>query len=178
MLTPQAPYFARNQVLVDPRGRTVCTYDKAHPVPGMDRIAAGDGRVPAVDSAYGRIANVICFDADFPDLMRQQAGVDLMLVPSNDWAEMGRVHTEKAALRAVENGYSLLRSDSHGVSGAFDPLGRSVASADYFTTGQQTASVPTRGIRTVYAAVGDLFTDLCLAGLAALALAAMLRRSR
>jgi len=179
VLTPQAPYFARNQaVLVDPHGRTVWTYDKAHPVPGMDRIAAGDGRVPAVDSAYGRMANVICFDADFPDLMRQRAGVDLMLVPANDWREMGRVHTEMAAMRAVENGYSLIRSDSHGVSGAFDPLGRSVATADYFTAAQQTmtAAVPTRGVRTVYTAVGDVFAWLCLAGLGLIGAQCGLRR--
>lgn len=171
-LTADAPYFARNQaVLVDPEGSAVWTYDKAHPVPGMDRIAPGDGRIPTVATPYGLLANAICFDADFPDLMRQRAGVDLMLVPSNDWAQAGRAHTEKAALRAVENGYSLIRSDNHGVSGAFDPLGRSVGSTDYFTTDRQTmvVSVPTRGLRTPYTAIGDVFAWLCLTGLAALA---------
>jgi apolipoprotein N-acyltransferase len=71
-------------VLVDPQGRVAWTYDKAHPVPGLDRFAPGDGKVPVVDTPYGRISNVICFDADFPDLMRQASGVDLMLVPGND----------------------------------------------------------------------------------------------
>lgn len=172
VITRQAPYYARNQaVLVDPQGRQLWTYDKTHPVPGMDQIAPGNGEVPATDSPYGRIATVICFDADFPDLLRENA--DLMLVPSNDWEEFGRTHTEKAALRAVENGYSLVRSDNHGVSGAFDPLGRSVGSADYFTTDQQTmvVSVPAKGIPTIYTAVGDLFSWLCVAGLIALILA-------
>ncbi|WP_405062117.1 hypothetical protein OG474_10760 [Kribbella sp. NBC_01505] len=180
VLTSKAPYYARNQaVLIDPRGQARWTYDKSKPVPAMDRIEPGDGKVPAVDSPVGRIANVICFDADFPSLMRQQPEVDLMLVPSNDWVEFGRTHTEKTALRAVENGYSLIRADSHGQSGAFDPLGRSVGSVDYFSTEQQTmvVSVPTHGLRTAYTTIGDLFTWLCLAGLVLLTVAGLRRRS-
>ncbi|GAB3946185.1 apolipoprotein N-acyltransferase [Kribbella albertanoniae] len=181
VLTQKAPYYARNQaVLIDPRGKALWTYDKSKPVPGMDMIEPGDGKVPVVDSPVGRIANVICFDADFPSLMRQQPNVDLMLVPSNDWQEFGRTHTEKAALRAVENGYSLIRADSRGQAGAFDPLGRSVGSVDYFTAEQQTmvVSVPTHGLRTLYTRIGDVFTWLCLAGLVLLTLTALRRRDR
>jgi apolipoprotein N-acyltransferase len=146
-------------VLVDPQGRVRWQYEKTHPVPFMDEIEPGDGVVPTADTPYGRIANVICFDADFPALMRQAADVDLMLVPSNDWAEYGQTHTEKATLRAIENGYSLVRQDSRGLSRVIDPQGRTLAQADFFTTDQQTvvADVPVTGIRTVYGTVGDVF---------------------
>lgn len=168
--------YARNEaVLVDPAGRAVWTYEKSHPVPGMDELEPGDGRVPTIDTPFGRLATVICFDADFPALMRQAEDVDVMLVPSNDWLEFGRTHTEKATVRAIENGYGLVRQDSNGLSRTVDPLGRTIAEADFFTDDQQTmtAFVPTHGVRTIYAAIGDVFAWLCVGGLAVLAVAGL-----
>jgi apolipoprotein N-acyltransferase len=161
-------------VLVDPAGRVRWQYHKTHPIPFLDRIEPGDGRVPTADTPYGRIANVICFDADFPALMRQAPDVDLMLVPSNDWVEYGQTHTEKATLRAIENGYSLVRQDSRGLSRVIDPQGRTLAQADFFTTDQQTvvAQVPVTGIRTIYGAVGDVFAWSSIGALALLVAAA------
>ncbi|HEY0755085.1 MAG TPA: hypothetical protein VGD98_14095 [Ktedonobacteraceae bacterium] len=50
---------------------------------------------------------------------------------------------------------------------AVDDEGHTLAASDYFTTDQQTmiAYVPTQGVWTLYAHVGDLFTWLCIAGL-------------
>jgi apolipoprotein N-acyltransferase len=170
-------------LLVDPQGRVLWDYHKAHPVPFMDMIEPGPGEVPTADTPYGRIATVICFDADFPALMRQARDVDLMLVPSNDWQEYGQTHTEKATLRAVENGYSLVRQDSRGLSRVVDPQGRTLAQADFFTTDQQTvvAEVPVEGTRTIYGAVGDVFAWSSIAALLLLVAAAarpvVIRRS-
>jgi hypothetical protein len=85
-----------------------------------DQISPGDAAVATVDTPYGKLANLICFDADFPGLPRQSGGqgVDMMLVPSNDWREFGAVHTQKATLRAIENGYSLVRQDTEGLAQA------------------------------------------------------------
>jgi apolipoprotein N-acyltransferase len=169
-------------VLFDLPGRDLWRFQKAHPVPFMDLIEPGDGNVPTADTPYGRIANVICFDADFPALMGQADGVDLMLVPSNDWREYGQTHTEKATLRAIENGYSLVRQDSNGLSRVIDPQGRTLAQADFFTTDQQTvvAEVPIKGTRTVYGTVGDVFAWASITALvllvAATARSASLRR--
>ncbi|WP_084964298.1 hypothetical protein [Thermoactinospora rubra] len=142
------------------------TYEKVRPVPGMDQFETGDGRVPTADTPIGRLSNVICFDADFPDLMREPVGVDLMLVPANDWDGFGATHTEKAVMRAVENGYGLVRQDSNGLAAAFDHQGRMLASADYFAADQQTmvAQLPVKGTTTVFA-------WLCALGLLAIALA-------
>lgn len=159
--------FARNQtVLIDPAGRRLWVYDKNHPVPGMEPVPPRANPVPVVATPFGRLSNVICFDADFPALARVDA--DIMLVPGWDWPEMGRVHTLRMArLRAVENGYALFRQDYDGQSAAFDRFGQVLASQD--TTGRarhvMIAEVPSRGVRTIYNRTGDVFAWACLAGL-------------
>jgi apolipoprotein N-acyltransferase len=173
------PAFGRDEaLLIDPHGNVLWTYQKAHPIPGSEPFKPGDGRVPVADTPYGRIANVICYDADFPDMMRTRA--DIMLVPSHDWKEYGGSHTQKASLRAIEDGYSVVRQDSEGVSTAFDDQGHVLATTDYFTTGQQTmvAYVPTHGITTIYDRIGDTFVWLCLAAVVALAVTALARPQR
>ncbi|MCO6004899.1 nitrilase [Actinoallomurus purpureus] len=174
-----APAYGKDEtVFIGPDGRVLWTYQKAHPIPGSETFTPGDGHVPVVDTPYGRIANVICYDADFPDLMRVRA--DIMLVPSHDWREYGRAHTEKAALRAVEGGYALVRQDSEGVSTTFDDQGRVLATTDYFTTDRQTtvAYVPTHGTTTIYDLIGDTFAWLCLAAVGGLAVIGLLRPVR
>ena len=56
---------------------------------------------------------MICFDADFPALVRQvgQAGADILLVPANDWQPVHILHAPVAELRAIENGVALARAE-------------------------------------------------------------------
>jgi apolipoprotein N-acyltransferase len=171
------PAFGRDEaLLIDPHGNRLWTYQKAHPIPGSEPFKPGDGRVPVADTPYGRIADVICYDADFPAMMRTRA--DIMLVPSHDWKAYGAAHTEKASLRAVEDGYSVVRQDAEGVSAAFDDQGHVLSTSDYFTTDRQTmvAYVPTRGVTTIYDRIGDTFALLCLATVAALIVTAGVSR--
>ncbi len=167
LYTAQAPYIRNLAVLVGPAGEVLWTYDKTHPTP-MEPMEPGPGVVPTADSPYGRLATVICYDADYPGLMRQAADKEtsLMLVPANDWQGFGSPHSEKAVFRAVENGYSLFRHSTHGISTAVDNQGRVLGKADYFRTDQQTlvADLPVQPrTQTVYARVGDVFAWLCLA---------------
>jgi apolipoprotein N-acyltransferase len=168
-------------ILIDPNGSVVWRYQKAHPVPG-EPWAPGDGQVPSVQTSYGRLANVICFDADFPATMRQggQAGADLMLVPSNDWQQIDPYHTQLITFRAIENGYSLVRPTSHGLSMTVDYEGNVLAASDYFTTDPQVmvAYVPMHGVHTIYAAIGDMFAWLSIAGLVVLIGVAFVRRPK
>ncbi|WET81273.1 nitrilase-related carbon-nitrogen hydrolase [Amycolatopsis sp. QT-25] len=170
LYTAQAPYIRNVAVLVGPAGEVSWTYDKTHPTP-MEPMAPGPGIVPTADSPYGRLATVICYDADFPGLMRQAAdkGTSLMLVPANDWAGFGSLHAEKATFRAVENGYALFRHSTHGNSTAVDNQGRVLGHADYTRTDQQTlvADLPVQPrTQTVYGRIGDVFAWLCLAAAA------------
>jgi apolipoprotein N-acyltransferase len=168
-------------VLLDPTGSVVWTYEKTHLVPFEETgtVVPGAGKVPLVNAPFGILANVICFDLDFPGTIRQagQGGADLLLAPSNDWQEVDPIHTQAAAFRAIENGFSLVRQASHGLAMTVDYEGHVLAASDYFTTDQQVmvASVPMHGVRTIYAAIGDLFAWLCIVNLAACAGLAILR---
>lgn len=79
------------------------------PIPPL--AATGPARLPHADTPYGRVSGAICFDMDHPSYVRE-AGlqrVDLMLQPSWTWGSIGQRHFATDALRAVENGFSLLR---------------------------------------------------------------------
>jgi len=163
--------FENKLVLIDPSGRIIVSYLKSHAVPGWEAgiMRPGDGRVPVVTTGDGRIATVICFDADFPEFTRQaaQGSADLLIVPVNDWKEVKDIHFQMAAFTAIGNGVSLVRAAASGLSSAFDPWGRVLGMADYFAAGDRTmtAQVPMGGIRTLYAQTGDVFAWLCVAGL-------------
>ncbi|MCP4570801.1 MAG: hypothetical protein GY838_00460 [bacterium] len=174
--------FENKIILVDPEGKVSYEYWKGIPVPGPEAaIQAVDGGVIRnVDTPHGRVGSAICFDMDFPGYL-QEAGrleIDLMLVPSNDWREIDPWHTHMARFRAVEQGFNLVRHVSRGFSVATDYQGRILGSMDHYVTEDRNlvAHVPTRGVRTFYARVGDLFSWICLAGLSGLAFGAIRQR--
>jgi apolipoprotein N-acyltransferase len=160
-------------ILIDPRGEVSFEYWKAIPVPGPDASlqAVDDGRIQVVDTPHGRLGAAICFDMDFPGHLKQagRQDADIMLVPSNDWREIDPWHSHMARFRAVEQGFNMVRHVSNGFSLATDYHGRVLASMDHFVTDlrDMVAVVPTRGVRTVYSRIGDLFAWLCMAGLVA-----------
>jgi apolipoprotein N-acyltransferase len=168
-------------ILIDPKGLVVWRYEEAHPVPG-ELEPPGDGQVPSVQTPYGRLSNVICFDADFPGSIRQagQANVDIMLRPSNDWQAIDPYHTQVATFRAIENGFSLVTQTSNGLAMAVDDEGQVLSASDYFTTDPQVmvAYVPMQGVHTIYATIGDLFAWLSGAGLVVLIGVALARRRK
>jgi apolipoprotein N-acyltransferase len=162
--------FENKLVLIDPSGRVVMSYLKSHPVEGWEAriMRVGDGRVPVVETSAGRIAGAICYDADFPEFIRQagRGAADLLIVPVNDWKEIKDVHFRMHAFRAIENGVPLIRAAASGLSAAFDPWGRVLGVADYFAPGDRAlvVQVPVGRIRTLYARTGDWFAWLCVAG--------------
>jgi apolipoprotein N-acyltransferase len=158
-------------VLIDPQGNVSWEFWKANPVPGPEAAmsAVDDGRIKSVATLHGRVGAAICFDMDFPGLIRQagRQEVDILLAPSNDWRAIDPWHTHMARLRGVEQGFNLVRHTSGGLSLAADYQGRTLTSMDHYTATDRTmiAQVPTRGVRTVYARIGDTFAWLCMAGL-------------
>jgi apolipoprotein N-acyltransferase len=178
--TDAHPLVEIRAVMFGPDGATLFDYPKATR-PLSDTNEPGPGIVPVVDTPYGRVATVICFDADMPWLVRQagQADADILLVPSSDWQEVAETHSRMADFRAVENGVAMVRATRFGVSTATDPFGRGLAyKADYFTGEDQTlwANVPTAGTSTVYTLIGDAFAWAAVTLLAVLCLMGLLRR--
>jgi apolipoprotein N-acyltransferase len=145
------------------------TYLKHHPVPGEGSIR-GTAPIVVHDRPYGKAAGAICYDYDFPALglehARQEA--DLVVVPSSDWRGIDPFHTQMAAVRGIEGGFSVVRSVRWATSGAFDPMGRVRGTVSYFE-GQRmmVANVPSRRVPTLYSRLGDvlpLFAGLVLLG--------------
>ncbi|GLZ39393.1 nitrilase-related carbon-nitrogen hydrolase [Actinokineospora sp. NBRC 105648] len=179
--TDEAPHLLNQAILLTPQGHVAWTYDKGHPVPGLEPETPTDSPVPVIGTPHGVLAALICFDADFPDLTRAVGGrgAGLVLVPANNWEGIARLHAEKARFRAIEGGFSLVHQASKGIAEVVDPLGRVVASADFFVADRQVvrAEVTTRNLNTVYARIGDVFAWVC-AVVAVLALCSVGRRQQ
>jgi apolipoprotein N-acyltransferase len=151
-------------VWINPEGKVVFEYLKHLLIPGGSFIA-GDGQLRTDSTPYGNIATAICMDLDHPGFIRQagRAKADVLLVPSSDWREIDPIHTHMAKFRATENGFSLVRATNEGLSAAFDYQGRVLAAVDYFTSraAPMVSYVPTKGVRTVYSTIGDVFAWFC-----------------
>jgi apolipoprotein N-acyltransferase len=165
-----APRPMENKVvLIDPRGDILFSHLKTRAVPGWEArvMTLGDRPLPVARTDVGRVGAAICYETDFPQLVRQTAGADILLVPANDWAAIKEIHFDMAAFRAIENGMSLVRAASSGLSGAVDPWGRVLGMTDFFSPGARSmvAQVPVGRVKTLYALTGDAFGWLCVAGI-------------
>ena len=166
-------------ILLTPEGRVAWDYHKAKPTPG-DADQPGPGLVPTIDTPHGKLATVICQDDLFPGLVSQagRSGVDILLLPSNDWPAVAEWHSQVATFRAIENGVAIVRPTARGISSVTDHTGRTLAyRADYAGGDEQTlvAAVPTKGAATVYPYTRDAFAYLSVAGLAGLTGLALIR---
>ena len=153
--------FAENKVIcIDPKGDGLFEYLKSFPVPG-EPSKQGQGKIPVIETPYGRVALAICFDYNNPMYIRQAgiAGSDIMLNPAYDWKGITPYHAYPSAYRAVENGASLVRCTGHGISIAYDYQGRVLSAQNYFNDSQgvMVSDVPIKGMTTLYPLIGDLF---------------------
>lgn len=182
--TPNLPYLRNQSILIDPAGRVLWTYDKNHLVPYDEAFItiSGPGKLPLVETPYGRWSTAICYDTYYPALIRQAGknNADILFAPANDSRPYAASAFAMADYRAIENGFSMIRPTGKGLPAVVDPQGRVLASQDYFTnsSGIMLASLPTHGVTTVYIRIGDTFAHLCVIGLILLMSQALFRRER
>ncbi len=131
----------------------------------------GDGVLQTVDTPYGKISAIICWDADFPNVIKQagEQDVDLLFVPSNDWLGVKDIHAGMATFRAVENGMSIYRQTGSGVSSVIDAYGRIIHRVDHFKkktqaifAAVQTVTTPISSVNTLYPMIGDIVGNVML----------------
>ena len=174
--------YQNKSVLFTPAGEVAWEYVKAHPVPGYEERYMVRGVSPAASHAApeGRFAGAICYDGDFPAYMRRAAPADLLILHADDWRDITPLHARMSVFRALELGVSLVRPTMNGLSLAADYRGEVLAAMDHFTSADRvmTASVPTRGVVTLYALAGDAFAWLAAACFLALTMLALLRPAR
>ncbi|CAI5998368.1 unnamed protein product [Closterium sp. NIES-64] len=125
--------FINTFVLIDPSGASILRYNKSHLFPSVEAdVLPGSGSLPVVDTELGRMSVAICLDMQFPALIRQagRQGVDVLLEPSWSWGATGHWLFYGDAVRAAENGLTLLRCSSVGVSGVVSPHYRTLAARE------------------------------------------------
>ncbi|HTV81939.1 MAG TPA: nitrilase-related carbon-nitrogen hydrolase [Acidobacteriaceae bacterium] len=144
----------------------VRTYNKEHLLPPWEtsHFTPGGARTlfSPPQSGMGRTWGVaICKDMDFTNPARAygRAGVGLMLVPAWDFNVDRFWHGHIALMRAVEDGFSLVRSARGGFLTVADDRGRILAetrsnSAPFATL---LAKVPAGHSGTVFLLLGDWF---------------------
>lgn len=158
--------LAENVILViDDDGRLIDRYLKSHPTPG-EMSAVGDGEIGLTRTEFGTIAWAICYDFDYPELIRQAglAGASLLIDPAWEHAGMTPLHARMATLRATENGAALFRVTNGGLSIAADGYGRTIAeqAADPNTSRAFIADMPIGHALTPQSKIGDMFAYACL----------------
>ena len=127
----------------------------------FDNIIKGSHILRTVSSHYGNLSGVICWDADYPSVMRQEGliGTDILLSPAADWKDIDPIHSAPAYFRGIENGISVLRQTVNGLSFASDTKGRYLAKMDHYTSSDwvTVAQLPIRKSFTLYPMIGDTF---------------------
>jgi apolipoprotein N-acyltransferase len=187
---------ATNSVFaIDPAGRILSRYDKAHLVPygeylpmrpilsslGLSRLAPGDVDfdpgpgartldLPVIGKAGFQLCYEIIFSGEVVDRKNRPA---FLFNPSNDaWfgAWGPPQHLAQARLRALEEGLPVLRSTPTGISAVIDSDGRLLRSLPWRTAGIIDTRLPAPRAPTPFARLGNLLPLLFALLLAALAM--------
>lgn len=188
---------------LEPLGRIVGRYDKAHLVPygeylpmrpllsalGLSRLAPGDldfapgpgPRTIQLPGEWGKVGFQLCYEIIFSgEVVDRLNRPDFIFNPSND-AWFGRwgppQHLAQARLRAAEEGLPVIRSTPTGISALVDTNGAIVQSLPWQTAGMIDATLPNPRGPTLFARIGN-FIPLSLGFLLLAVAIALGRRAR
>jgi len=168
-------------IMVDPEGQIVLEHYK-YGGQLVEGFKPGDGILRTVETPYGTLSGIICWDTNFhkPVLQAGRNGTDILLSTSLEYQAIDPMHAQMATYRAIENGVSLVRVADNGLSIVTDPYGRTVAAVDHFTTSERVivAQVPSKGVFTLYPVIGDLFGWLAVVGMVAIIVVAVVQGRR
>ncbi|MBI1341497.1 MAG: BamA/TamA family outer membrane protein [Terrimonas sp.] len=166
--TPTAVKPVENKVIfIQPDGRIAFEYLKHFPL-GLEKdlMVAGNGIIPTCNTPYGKVAAVICFDTDFITYARKAgtAKADILFAPSNDWEAIADLRGKITRYRALENGFTLVRPASHGVTEMVSPTGQLIYANNYFKHPSRLmlADIPAKQFPTMYVQTGDWLPFLML----------------
>lgn len=196
VFTKNDGYISENSVIaVDPEdGVTPQKYVKRHLVPFGEYVPmreivsvifpplsdiamlsgdlAGGSDATLLDTDYGRVAPLICFDSIYETLAMDsiRAGGELITLSTNDswFLDSHGVweHNRHAVLRSVELGRYTVRSANTGVSSVISPIGEIIEYLDPLESGYLTADVYMIDDNTAYTVIGNAFIPACALGIA------------
>ena len=159
--------------LYSANGNIETIYRKHHLVPTWEARSSPGSDISVLPQPAGKIGIQICRDLDYPELSRRYGHqhVGLILAPAWDQGIDNQWHGHLALMRAVEDGFTLVRDAKVGLLTASDDRGRILAEQSTRSDGAFTTmltTVPVRYDFTLYQRWGDWFAWVDLAALAAL----------
>ena len=164
LLDPTDFKFENKALYVKSNGDIAFTYYKQFIPPGEPAVyIPSEHQITQTGGA--NIGVAICYDFDSLALTKNLAktGADIIAIVASDWKGIDPFHNQMAAMRGIEQGYSIVRSTRGAASIAFDPYGRVRAWNGYYekNDGIMYATVPGKKVNTVYATISDTFAALC-----------------
>ncbi|MBU1430790.1 apolipoprotein N-acyltransferase [Myxococcota bacterium] len=170
-------YHRNGAVALGPGGVELDRYYKVRLVPGTEAHFKAGAAFTPLETPVGKIGALICLESVYPSAARAitAAGATLLVVMSND-AGFGRSPitrhmTNRAIVRAVENGRWLVRVGQAGISALIAPTGEVKAALGLFEAAVLTGEVDRITALTPYTRFGDWWMALC--GLALLGILAV-----
>ena len=154
-------YLKNEAILISDRGKVLYNYQKKNLIPSLEGLYYSNiTEFKTFKTDFGYLGVVICYDLNFPYYINQisRLGLDTLLVPSFDW-DFIEFHSIELRFRAIENGFSTLKSTGNGITVSFDYKGRYLSYfqkdgyEDYFVL----TSVYKKGIKTLYLYIGKYF---------------------
>ncbi len=115
-----------------------------------------------IETDYGNVAPLVCFDSIFPDFSRDGAKNDaelLAIVTNDSWFNDSfgiYTHLRHAKLRAIENKRYILRAANTGVSCFIDEKGRVIDETQPLTVDMIYCDVQTTSQKSGYYYFGDI----------------------
>jgi apolipoprotein N-acyltransferase len=148
----------------------------------LEGTLKGSGEIETIDTEYGRLSGIICWDTNYPNIVRQvgEQKTNILLSPSKEWDGINPMHAEMAVFRAIENGTAVIRQADEGLSIVVDGYGRTLASGEGLAGSGNyiLAEVPMSSPSTLYPVVGDVFGLISVVGLLALVAYALISGRR
>ena len=123
-----------------------------------------------LETEYGKVAPLICFDSIYETLAMEsvRAGGELITLSTNDswFGDSAAVwqHNRHAVLRSVECGRYTVRSANTGVSSVISPEGEVIDALPPLESGYIVSDVYMISENTVYTTIGNVFVPVCFAG--------------
>lgn len=151
-------------VVINNEGKIVGKYTKTH-LTFRENFIAGKGELAVVDFADIKLGTLICHDDDYTDLTSSYGlkETSLLVVPTNDWHSVKKLHLRNTLYRAMEGRTGLIRGASYGISAIISPNGKIVKSMDHFEKGSGyiVADIPFEKTTTPYHIFGEWLLILC-----------------
>ena len=158
--------------LIDNKGKQLLSYDKKYLI-GLGNVAEtavfkkGPEVIQSVDTEYGRLSVCICREIDMAKYMVQagRQNVDIMISPAYEWPK--NLVISLGYMRGIEYGFSVVRASYNGITYASDCTGKILATMpfDKDQSGIMYSEVPTKGVKTLYSQIGDVFAWINVYGM-------------